>query len=207
MKSKRITISVIVMVLCFLSFSVSQSLAFWGKSKQKAEESTEVEVKEETTKADVVKQEKKAVKKAVKSKPQKVSKEIKQRRALVQRKRKQMENIEWTISVNLLSGKGKKQTDTLTFSNNQVVSANLTQEGFPATNYSLTVQDNGVLIWETMQTSANGSITFWRGEVDASIQEMRGVLSRHVDDATSQDYSFISTSKKAVKKSSGEGSR
>ncbi|MCM8813466.1 MAG: hypothetical protein NC924_05985 [Candidatus Omnitrophica bacterium] len=112
-------------------------------------------------------------------------------------KRAQLEKTRWEIELIPLSGKGEHSQDALVFDNNQVYSENGQNRGLPATNYTLSLQEEQ-LIWETMQTSSKGETVFWRGEMDAPMKEMRGVMSWQVEPGKSADYSFISRKKTAV---------
>lgn len=120
------------------------------------------------------------------------------KRALMQKKRNELNNTQWQIELIESSGKGKKENDTVEFKNNQIVSAAYGKRGFPSTNYTLTVQNDSSLVWETMQTSEKDGIAFWRGEISPDMKQMRGVLSHRIDDQTSLDYSFASVSKKNI---------
>ena len=144
-------------------------------------------------------EEKPDAKKAEKEKEvKKSSTSAEARRALIEKKRRQLDNTSWEIELIPLGGKGKKQIDIITFKNNQVVSANLFKLGFTSTNYTITVKEDGGMVWETMQTSQKGPIAFWRGEIDINMAKMQGILSHHISDKTTQDYSFSSAVKKAM---------
>lgn len=123
---------------------------------------------------------------------------LKAKRAVAQKKLNELNNTEWAIELLPMTGKGKKETDTVTFKNNQVGIAGFAKKGFSFTNFTLTVQEDGVVIWETMQTSEKTGIAFWRGEFDSKLQTMRGVVSHQVDQKNKQDYSFISAAKKNI---------
>ena len=94
---------------------------------------------------------------------------------------------EWEIELTPIAG-GKQIADTLNFNKGKFISGKLNTQGFTASNYSLTIEDTGKIIWETMQTSPDG-IASWRGEIEQGI--MRGILSLRSGDQT-QDFSFIS---------------
>ena len=124
---------------------------------------------------------------------------FKSKMVLVGQKKQQLNNTEWQVDLIPLSGKGKKETDTLVFRDNKVALAGYQKKGFPVTNYSINFQNDGTLtIWETMQTSEKSGVVFLRGELDEKMTIMRGVLSHKLDDATTEDFSFVSTSKKAA---------
>jgi len=122
---------------------------------------------------------------------------------LINEKRAALNNTEWQITVTPLEQKEEKpHQDTLRFVNNQVVSENFAIEGYPATNYSLTVKQDGTVIWETMQTKIEKEekeITFWRGEWRD--ERMKGIISRQYkvkEISKHDDYSFASVSWKKI---------
>jgi len=187
----------VMLVLIFLIACGSQSQAFWWEKEKKAKEPSEAEevIPKVVEKKKPIKQTKEA--------EQKIE-ELDAKRALIENKRKELNDTEWQIEMSLLGSTGGKQSDIITFSNNRIASANLLRQGFSATNYTLTVEEAGEVIWETMQTSEKLGVAFWRGEIDANFDKMRGVFSHRIDDETTQDYAFRSISKKAISPSVAE---
>lgn len=118
---------------------------------------------------------------------------------LRQEKRKQLDNTQWEIEIKAIEGKTKEQTDILVFEDNRFYSDRSSKEGFNATNYTISIKDEEIVIWETMQTAEEGKINFWRGEISDKMTSMRGITSKKLPDGTSVNYSFTSTSKKAIK--------
>jgi hypothetical protein len=186
---------------------VSSGEAFWFGKKKDEQPAAQTNVnqapavapqapaasKVEAPKAEVAKVE------PAKPKMDKTQKEaIEFKRKLMEKKRSELNNTEWQIELVPMSGKGNKEGETVVFKNNQVSLVGYGKRGFPTTNYTLTVQDDGSLVWETMQTSEKSGIAFLRGEIDAAAQNMRGVLSHRIDDTTAEDYSFVSTGKKSI---------
>lgn len=105
--------------------------------------------------------------------------------------RAKMEGTSWALEVSPLSGAGKikEQKDTVSFTARQVTSEKLSKAGYPSSNYSVTIGDDGVVVWETMQTKDGAGVAFWRGEFhDAT---MRGVLSKHPLEGAAEDFSFV----------------
>lgn len=104
--------------------------------------------------------------------------------------RAQLDGTRWSLQVTPLSGgeKVKSQKDTVTFDTKQISSERLSKAGFPTSNYTLTVGDDGVAVWETMQTKEGEGVAFWRGELHGST--MRGVLSKHPAEGNPEDFSF-----------------
>lgn len=117
-------------------------------------------------------------------------------RMLREKKKSALNNSQWDVVVTALSGKGLKQNDVLTFYENKFSSDAYSKIGFNASNYTMTLQENGMAVVETMQTSEKEGIIFWRIELDPSVTECRGVLSRQLSTNKTEDYSFVSTSKK-----------
>jgi hypothetical protein len=96
---------------------------------------------------------------------------------------------EWTIYLITMSEKKMKtDTDILTFAEGKIISKNLSLKGYPSSNYTVTVQEDETIIWETMQTAENGDIAFWRGELQGEL--MRGVLSMHPVKGEVKDSTF-----------------
>jgi hypothetical protein len=196
-------------MLSFLSLCLPEANAwFWDKKggeKEKAVETKEEQPSVEPVKSKAGEQSKAGEKKETEELQKKTDKveegAIKARKAKTQQKLAEMDNTEWQIELSPLSGKGKKEAETVYFKDNKVSFAVYGKKGFPATNFTLTVQEDGMVIWETMQTSEKNGIAFWRGELDQNLQSMRGVLSHQIDQKTKQDYFFASTGKKNIPRS------
>jgi hypothetical protein len=120
----------------------------------------------------------------------------KKRRELIDNKKASLNNTAWEIEIVPLGG-GKKTDDTVIFREGKVSLKALKEKGFSPTNYTLTIQDNGSLIWETMQTSERGKIVFIRGEISSDIKTMHGIMS-YPKGGKTQDYSFMSLEKRIV---------
>lgn len=94
----------------------------------------------------------------------------------------------WEVQVTPLGGAGKPSKDTLSFADGQVSSASLTKAGYPSTNYSLTLREDGTASWETMQGLEGKGIVFWRGELGGP--SMRGIMSKRPAEGPTEDYAF-----------------
>lgn len=109
---------------------------------------------------------------------------------------------EWEISVKPSSKVSKSifsSNDTLTFQNNRFQSEQMTEEGFRPTNYTVTVPEDKQLpvVWETMQTSSEGEVMFWRGEWNREKNLMSGTIVRQLEEGN-EDYYFTSVSAKDI---------
>jgi hypothetical protein len=180
---------VIGLACAFFVFGVAGKAGAWpfGKKKDVDSQETAAAVEEKAAPAKTVKPDAKALDEAAK-----------QRRATQQKKLAELNNTEWQIELTPLGGKGKKETDVVTFKNNQVSVASYAKKGFVPTNFTLTVQDDGMVVWETMQSSEKAGTAFWRGEMSKDMQVVNGILSYQLDAKTKTDYSFVSTAKKNI---------
>lgn len=100
---------------------------------------------------------------------------------------------EWTIYLTAMGQKkAGQETDMLNFAEGKLSSKNLSGKGYPASNCTITVQPNGTIIWETMQTAEKGEMAFWRGELEGQV--MRGVLSLQPLKGQARGFSFTNVS-------------
>jgi hypothetical protein len=114
-------------------------------------------------------------------------------------KKEELNGTEWNVNVTSAADKTKSHPDTLKFQDGRFESAKLKADGFNSTNYTLTLQEGGPTVFETMQSHENGAVVFWRGEWDG--ESMRGLLSKQKD-GKSEDSYFSSTTKQDIAKSS-----
>lgn len=98
--------------------------------------------------------------------------------------------------VKFVAGAPLQIIDNLYFENGKMFSDDLSLNGYPESNYSVSKQDN-VLVWETMQTSKAGT-AFWRGEVEDG--RMKGHLNLRSVKGEPQDFSFVSLKYKKMSK-------
>ncbi len=88
------------------------------------------------------------------------------RKAAEQNARLALSSKEWTVYVSPESGKGKTETDVLTFTaEGQVLIKSISAKGYNASNFRLTIQDDGLAIWETMQVDKDKNVVFLRGNL------------------------------------------
>lgn len=140
-----------------------------------------------------------------KSKSKESEKEKEKMQELIKKAKEELKDTTWEIElIDMDDSTGKKkkiEKDTLYFEGSTVKSDKLTDEGFPSTNYTVRVkgEEGDVIVWETMQTSTDKGIAFWRGELMEN-GVMRGVLSWHVDEKDKRNYTFVNKTMPDIKK-------
>ena len=123
-------------------------------------------------------------------------------RKIIGEKKAELNGTSWDVTIESRAGKGSfLGKDTLIFQNERFRSLTAEKNDFSATNYTLTVQEQGPTVWETMQTGKNGEVAFWRGEWKEGV--MTGVISRQLEKGA-EEYSFSSSAKKEISKTSSE---
>jgi hypothetical protein len=182
---------IFILGLCFVLTSGVQAHAWFGSKKKEAASTEETQAATETGKQAAPAAAAPKVDKAL-------EKTLKEKREAVAKKMALLNNNEWQIELSPAGGKGKKELDAVAIKNNQVSMAGFLKKGFSASNFTLTLQEDGSVIWETMQTSEKAGICFWRGELDKTLTTMRGVLSHVIDNKNKIDYTFASTSRRAL---------
>ena len=102
----------------------------------------------------------------------------------------QLAGTAWDIQVAVASGIGAKpaQEDELLFDSGKVASKLLSTQGFSATNYSLTLEPDGTVKWETMATGKSGEIICWQGQVSG--QQMQGMMTRQLPGQAALNFNF-----------------
>lgn len=110
--------------------------------------------------------------------------------------RQELNSHEWTVYMTPSPENAVKrpaiEEDVLSFSGEgRVVSKNLLAKGYPESNYTLTVQDDGTAVWETMQVNEKEGLAFFRGELKNSA--MKGVLSLQPQKGAKQTFYFSTT--------------
>jgi hypothetical protein len=130
--------------------------------------------------------------------------EKEKRSRLIEKKRAELDNTKWRISVTSLSEKkgGEPKSDTLRFINRKVASEIFEPKGYPASNYTMRIEPDGTVIWETMQTKEGGGVVFWRAECRGDA--MKGIISKHPKEGGHEDFSFISISSKKIEETSSQ---
>jgi hypothetical protein len=123
-------------------------------------------------------------------------------RKIILEKKAELNGSSWSVKIESQSGKGDfLGQDTLIFQNDRFRSERAGKLDYGPTNYTLTVQEQGPTIWETMQTSKKGEVSFWRGEWKEGV--MTGIVSRQLEKGN-EEYYFTSASRKEIPKTSEE---
>lgn len=99
---------------------------------------------------------------------------------------KTLDGTQWQLKLN---GAQEEVADVLSFVEGKVYSAYLNAKGFTHSSYSSSMEGKKI-IWETIQTRADGASASWRGEIENDL--MAGVLSLREQGAEPRDFSFTS---------------
>jgi len=97
----------------------------------------------------------------------------------------------WNLEVtSMVANKEDRVTtkDTVIFKDNKLNSSGLGEKGFGTSNYTLTVGDDGIPVFETMQRNERESTVFWRGELIEG--KIRGVISVQDKDKPASSFGF-----------------
>jgi len=124
--------------------------------------------------------------------------ELAKMRAQKNKKREAVDGNRWDVAVVPLTGKGEKTADALIFADNKFYSEEYQKKGYAASNYTLSLADDGRVVVETMQSGEKMGIVFWRVEFDDKLTECRGVISCQLSGNKTEDYSFVSTAKRPM---------
>jgi hypothetical protein len=117
---------------------------------------------------------------------------------LIAAKKAELNDHEWEVKLSSATDKSKTSSDTLIFKEQMFESKAMTDKGYKPTNYTVSLQEGGPTVWETMQSTDKGNPVFWRGEWEGD--SMRGVMSKQLGDGKNEDYYFSSVSSKVLEK-------
>ncbi len=195
----RFGIFIVALVVAY-TMSAGDCYALFGKKKAKAatDEQKPPVTAVSTGTAQTTAPAAEAAKPAETKAPAPISADQEKQRTIREQKRAQLNNTQWPAELMAMNGEGKKHKDTLLFKDNRFSSEAYAKQGFAATNYTLSVQEDGSVVWETMQTAENGQLVFWRGEISSDMKSMRGVISKQKAAGESEDYSFVCSEKSII---------
>ena len=106
-----------------------------------------------------------------------------------------LENVEWQIRIISLSD-GKVFNDIVWFKEGKFISRNYSQRNYDPSDYSLLIEDENKIIWETTQ-AVSGETVSWSGEIKR--REMEGRLRLRSSTGEARDFSFVSVNSKMRK--------
>jgi len=117
-----------------------------------------------------------------------------QHRAQIAKARKALASTTWTVVTTLQGTKKHEEgTETFTFTDRRVTTLNLANLGYAAdgSNYSVTCESDGAIVWETMQKDAEqkGEVLL-RGDLKGNV--MTGVIDIHPARGARKIYYFTS---------------
>lgn len=106
-----------------------------------------------------------------------------------------LENAQWQIRIISLS-EGKVQNDVVYFEDGKFISQNYSLKDYPPSDYSLIIEDENKITWESAQAGPEGVIS-WRGEIKKG--EMEGNFRLRSSGGEVQDFSFVSVNSRIRK--------
>ena len=119
------------------------------------------------------------------------------RNQLAAQAKNKLESRQWEVSVTSAGKKAATETDVFTFTDGKVTSKNLSAQGYKKSNLNVGIQDDGTIVWETMQVNANNNdLAFFRGELSGTT--MRGVISMQPVKGEKTIFNFTNASQQAV---------
>ena|SRR3989442_2094920 len=104
-----------------------------------------------------------------------------------------LDGTQWQIKLTAADVKTPSE-DRVRFEKGRFSSPLFQPKGFPTSNYTLTEEKGGPVIWETMQTSETDGTVSWRGELGG--ETMHGVASWRKPNGSVVNYIF--TGRKVV---------
>ena len=131
-------------------------------------------------------------------------KKIAEQRKEIEERVKEINGSKWEVVLSSTDPKVKEVKDTFLFQDKQMTSTKLSERGFGATNYTVSLPsvETDFGVWETMKTGAEG-VLFMRGEWNK--ERMRGTVTEQLDGGKKVvEYSFKTESRQAVSPTSKE---
>ena len=98
-----------------------------------------------------------------------------------------LDGTQWQIKLTASAVKTPSE-DRIRFEKGRFTSPLFKPKGFSTSNYTLTEEKDGPVIWETMQTSEAEGTLSWRGELGGDA--MHGVASWRKPDGAVVNYNF-----------------
>lgn len=101
----------------------------------------------------------------------------------------ELNGTEWEIALSQ-DGSDKTSQDSIAFVDHKFSSGVYSKQKYEATNYTLSVKDDGSTTFDTMQTKGDDMV-MWHGIVNNN--GLRGVVSVHLASGKVVDYTFTGT--------------
>jgi hypothetical protein len=101
-----------------------------------------------------------------------------------------LNNTEWAISVKPSGEKGKVEADVISFVEGKMISKNMRNAGFNDAEVNVRIGEEGLVIWETMQSDGKGDFAFWRGDIENG--KMKGMMTKEDKRGIISNFSFAS---------------
>lgn len=117
-------------------------------------------------------------------------------KAILDAKRAELEDTQWEIDVAGGSQDESLVKDELLFKNGRFSSRFFLMKGFVPMNFSLSLQDDGGIVVESIQSDPEKGMVFWRGEFGDDPHLIRGMSSEVLPDKSTVDRFFNGRMKK-----------
>ena len=113
-----------------------------------------------------------------------------QKQALSSNALSKLHGQSWTIYITPQGAPySKPEVDVLTFTETTLSSKDLIARGYGTSSISMVVQNDGMVIWQTVQRNkVAGTTASWRGEMSGN--GMYGIMSIKLKDSSRQNYEF-----------------
>lgn len=191
---KKIAATVLIIAFSFTSAGLALAKDKKEGKVSAAEIKVNAEIKETPAETQEVKTEPSDVKEPVQEVKPKVDEaaleQARKKRETDLKKAKEKLNSqpEWVIYMTSLANKKSMGSDALIFTESKISAKGFSAKGYNQSNCTITVQEDGGIVWETMQVNEKGDRIFWRGELKDSL--MQGMISMQAKDGKSQDIGF-----------------
>ncbi|MCI0438120.1 MAG: hypothetical protein L0177_03200 [Chloroflexi bacterium] len=104
--------------------------------------------------------------------------------------RDRLRETRWAIELQPMFGDKPDQpiSDVLSFGLNEMTSQRFASKGFPASRFTVTIDDEEGPVWESTQHNPDAGIVLWQGQVHG--QAVEGIVSQHPVAGDTQDFTF-----------------
>jgi hypothetical protein len=113
---------------------------------------------------------------------------IEQMALLEEKGREALKAREWIVYLTAKGEKSANETDVYVFGDGTMESKGLFARGYPVSNITLSIANDGAVIWETMKTTATKDKAFYRGELRGNV--MTGTMVMKSSKGLVSTFSF-----------------